>query len=87
MKEQGELREHLLEVLQGGSAHISLEAALGDFPADCINDRPDGSPHTAWELLEHIRIAQWDILQFSRNAAHVPPDFPDGYTISVSIIG
>jgi hypothetical protein len=74
-----ELRGHLLELLQAESAHISLENALRDFPLGRINDRPDGSPHTAWELLEHIRIAQWDILEFSRNAAHVSPDFPDGY--------
>lgn len=79
MREQNEIREHVLEVLRGGSAHIPVEDAVKDFPLDRINDRPGGSPHTAWELLEHIRIAQWDILEFSRNAAHVSPDFPDGY--------
>ena len=79
MRDQNELREHVLEVLRGGSAHIPVEDAVKDFPLDRINDRPGGSPHTAWELLEHIRIAQWDILEFSRNAAHVSPDFPDGY--------
>ena len=79
MRDQNEIREHVLEVLRGGSAHIPVEDAVKDFPLDRINDRPGGSPHTAWELLEHIRIAQWDILEFSRNAAHVSPDFPDGY--------
>jgi hypothetical protein len=79
MTDQKEIREHLLELLRGESAHISIANALRDFPLDRINDRPDGSPHTAWEILEHIRIAQWDILEFSRNAAHVSPDFPDGY--------
>ena len=79
MREQNEIREHVLEILRGGSAHIPVEDAVKDFPLDRINDRPGGSPHTAWELLEHIRIAQWDILEFSRNAAHVSPDFPDGY--------
>ena len=79
MREQNEIRDHVLEVLRGGSAHIPVEDAVKDFPLDRINDRPGGSPHTAWELLEHIRIAQWDILEFSRNAAHVSPDFPDGY--------
>jgi hypothetical protein len=73
------LREHLDEVLQGESAHISLEAALSDFPLEQINTRLDGAPHTAWQLLEHIRLAQWDILEFSRNGNHVSPDFPDGY--------
>lgn len=73
------LRKHLLELLEGKSAHIGLESALKDFPLDEINTRVDGSPHTAWELLEHIRIAQWDILEFSRNAGHVSPDWPEGY--------
>lgn len=79
MDDQKELREHVLELLRGGSAHITVEDAFKNFPLDRINDHPAGSPHTAWELLEHIRIAQWDILEFSRNAAHVSPDFPDGY--------
>ena len=79
MSGQEEIREHVLELLRGDSAHITVEDALHDFPLDRINDRPSGSPHTAWELLEHIRIAQWDILEFSRNAAHVSPDFPEGY--------
>ncbi len=76
---QKELREHLLELLEGKSAHIDLESALGKFPVDKINVRPDGAPHTAWELLEHLRIAQWDIVEFSYNGAHVSPDFPEGY--------
>jgi hypothetical protein len=38
-----------------------------------------GVPHTPWRLLEHLRIAQWDILEFSRNPRHVSPPFPDGY--------
>ena len=73
------LREHLDEVLRGESAHISLEAALSGFPLEQINARADGAPHTAWQLLEHIRIAQWDILEFSRDAEHVSPNFPEGY--------
>jgi uncharacterized damage-inducible protein DinB len=79
MRNQNEIREHVFELLRGKSAHISVEDAVRDFPLDRINDRPGGSPHTAWELLEHIRIAQWDILEFSRNAAHISPDFPEGY--------
>ena len=73
------LREHLDELLQGESAHISLEAVLNDFPLEQMNTRVNGVPHTAWQLLEHIRIAQWDILEFSRDAEHVSPGFPDGY--------
>jgi hypothetical protein len=73
------LREHVLELLEGKFAHIDLEKALSDFPVSQINTRPPHSPHTAWELLEHIRLAQWDILEFSRDAKHVSPEFPDGY--------
>jgi uncharacterized damage-inducible protein DinB len=76
---QKELREHLLELLEGKAAHIDLETALNKFPVDQINARPEGAPHTAWELLEHLRIAQWDIVEFSRNGEHISPEFPDGY--------
>lgn len=74
-----ELRTHLLELLEGKSAHIDLETALENFPVELRNKRIENSPHTAWELLEHIRIAQSDILEFSRDARHVSPKFPDGY--------
>lgn len=73
------LREHLLELLAGRSAHVDLETVLREFPVELINRRPEHSPHTAWELLEHIRIAQWDILEFSRDAGHISPEFPAGY--------
>lgn len=73
------LREHLLELLEGKSAHVDFESAVADFPTGEINTRVDSSPHTAWQLLEHIRIAQWDILEFSRNPDHASPPWPDGY--------
>jgi len=79
MDDQKELREHLLELLEGKFAHIDLEMAFKDFPVDKMNVRIENSPHTAWGLLEHIRIAQWDILEFSRDAAHKSPEWPDGY--------
>jgi hypothetical protein len=79
MDDQKVLREHLLELLEGKSAHIDLESAIEDFPVNKMNVRPNSSPHTGWDLLEHIRIAQWDILEFSRNGDHVSPDWPDGY--------
>ena len=75
----GKLREHVLELLEGTFAHIDLETVLRSFPVSKINIRLENSPHTAWELLEHIRLAQWDILEFSRDPKHVSPDFPDGY--------
>ncbi len=73
------LREHLLYLLRGGGAHITFEEALKDFPFGLVNARAAGVPYTPWHLLEHMRIAQWDILEFSRSAAHVSPDWPDGY--------
>lgn len=73
------LREHLLELLEGKFAHIDLETVLKDFPVEARNFKPENSPHTPWELLEHIRIAQTDILEFSRDANHVSPEFPKGY--------
>lgn len=79
MDQQKALREHVLELLEGKSAHIDLETAIRKFPVEKINTRVENSPHTAWQLLEHIRIAQWDILEFSRSAEHVSPDFPEGY--------
>ena len=72
------LRE-LADLLRGGNAHVGISAALADLPADRRSAAAPGLPHTAWQLLEHIRIAQWDILEFSRNAKHVSPAFPDGY--------
>ena len=73
------LREHVLELLEGKSAHIDIESALKDFPLDKINDKRNGSPHSAWQLLEHIRIAQWDILDFCRNENYKEMKWPDDY--------
>ena len=79
MNMQKELREHLLELLEGKSAHIDLKTVLAEFPVGEINTRIENAPHTAWELLEHLRIAQHDIVEFSRDANHVSPKFPEGY--------
>ncbi|MBI4461387.1 MAG: DinB family protein [Acidobacteria bacterium] len=73
------LRQHLLYLLRGGGAHLDFGAGLRGLPADLRGVKPAGAPHTAWQLLEHMRIAQWDILEFSRNPKHVSPGFPDGY--------
>jgi hypothetical protein len=75
----GALREHLLHLLRGGGAHIGFEEALKDFPAGLLNRKVGGVPYTPWQLLEHMRVAQWDIVEFSRTAAHVSPDWPEGY--------
>lgn len=79
MDTQKAIREHLLELLAGKSAHIDLETALNEFPVGEINTRLENAPHTAWELVEHLRLAQWDIVEFSYNPNHVSPEFPEGY--------
>jgi hypothetical protein len=73
------LREHLLYLLRGGGAHIKFDEALKNFPEGLFNARAEGVPYTPWHLLEHMRIAQWDIVEFSRAAAHVSPAWPEGY--------
>jgi hypothetical protein len=73
------LREHLLYLLRGGGAHVHFEEVIKDFPVEIINRKIDGVPYTPWQVLEHMRLAQWDILEFSRNAAHVSPAWPEGY--------
>ena len=73
------LRQHLLYLLGGGGAHLDFDAAIADLPAAKRGVRPSGLPHSPWELLEHLRIAQWDILEFSRNPKHKSPVWPAGY--------
>jgi len=73
------LREHLLYLLEGGGAHTSFDEALGGMPPELGGRKPANFPHTAWMLLEHMRLAQWDILEFSRNPRHVSPGWPEGY--------
>jgi hypothetical protein len=73
------LRDHLLYLLKGGGAHIGFDDALGDWPAESAGVKVANFPHTAWMLLEHMRLAQWDILEFSRNAKHASPKWPEGY--------
>jgi hypothetical protein len=73
------LREHLLYLLRGGGAHLDFEKAVASLPPRLRGAKPPGQPHTPWRLLEHLRLAQWDILEFSRNPRHVSPPFPEGY--------
>ena len=74
-----DLRKHLVNLLNMEGAHIDFDGAVRDFPVELLGVRPAGAPHTAWQLLEHMRLAQWDILEFSRDAKHVSPKFPEGY--------
>jgi hypothetical protein len=73
------LREHLLYLLKGGGAHASFDAATARLPVALRSKRPEGASHSPWEILEHMRLAQWDILEFSRNPKHVSPPWPSGY--------
>jgi hypothetical protein len=73
------LRRHLEKLLDMEGAHISFDAALTDFPAALRGVKPAGAPHSAWELLEHMRLAQEDILDFSRNPGYRDKTFPDDY--------
>src|SRR5208337_2014352 len=71
------LRKHLLELLEGGHAHLDFETAIADLPVELRGVRPQGLPHTPWRLLEHMRIAQWDILRFSIDPDHAWPGSDD----------
>lgn len=73
------LREHLIKLLTGGEAHADFNDTIKDFPADLRGKTPEGAEHSAWELLEHLRIAQWDILDFSRNPAYKTMEWPKDY--------
>ena len=73
------LRQHLLELLKGGSAHARFEEAIAGIPPRLRGQKPPGLPHSPWMLLEHMRLAQWDILEFSRNRKHASPEWPKGY--------
>jgi len=73
------LREHLLELLNGGHAHSTFQDAIEDLPPELYGAQPANFPHSPWMLLEHLRIAQWDILEFSRHKEHKSPKWPEGY--------
>jgi len=66
-------------MLNGGHAHATFDQIVRGFPVERAGVRPNGAPHSAWELLEHLRIAQNDILRFSQAAEHVSPKWPEGY--------
>jgi len=73
------LRQHLVDLLKGGAAHVHFEDVIERFPEAKRGAFIAGLAHTGWQLLEHARIAQWDILEFSRNPKHTSPGFPEGY--------
>ena len=81
------LRKHVLYLLRGGGAHLSFDDFVNSFPADLCNREVKGLPYTAWQVVEHMRLAQWDILEFSRDPDHVSPEFPKGYWPKADEVG
>src|SRR5262249_44864363 len=73
------VRDHVLYVLRDGGAHVGFDKAVAGLPARLRGARAKGLDFTPWRLLEHLRLAQWDILEFSRDPGHVSPKWPDGY--------
>ena len=73
------VRQQLIAILRGGNAHLKFERAVSQFPLDYINRKATHISYSPWELLEHMRICQWDILEFIRNPKYVSPPWPKGY--------
>lgn len=73
------LRKMLIDAMRGHESHVDFDTALKDFAVEARGVKPAGAPHTAWELLEHLRIAQRDILDFSRDPKHKSPEWPTAY--------
>jgi len=79
MADLASLRQHIINLLTKGEAHVDVRSELEGFPPKLRGRKPEGAPHTPWQLLEHMRIGQWDILRFSIDASHVSPKWPEGY--------
>ena len=79
MEKDKRLREHLVYLLEGGGAHMDIRAVTANMPFELQGDKPEGAANTPWEVLNHMRIAQWDIVEFSRDPDHESPDWPDEY--------
>ncbi len=79
MATQDALREDVLWLVSGGRAHVGFQRAVADLPEALRGKRPRGAPYTPWQQLEHMRICQWDILEYIRTPGHKSPDWPEGY--------
>jgi len=73
------IRKELVRLLRSGGAHASFDDIISGFPSKFHGVKPHGAPHTAWQLLEHLRLAEWDIVEYTRDARHVALKFPDEY--------
>lgn len=78
-KESNSFRKEIISHLTEDHAHAGFDAAVKNFPANLRGERPHGVPHSAYQLVEHLRIAQWDIVEYALNPNHKSPNFPDGY--------
>jgi hypothetical protein len=76
---EGQVRQHVINLLKSEGAHASFDAAVADFPGELRGTKPEGTPYSAWQLLEHLRIAQSDILEFSTNPKYVASKWPEDY--------
>jgi len=79
MSNETALREEVVRLLTSKGAHADFESAVKDLPADLRGERPEGAEHSPWEILEHLRIAQWDILDFSVNPDYKHLEWPEEY--------
>ncbi|HYM90745.1 MAG TPA: DinB family protein [bacterium] len=79
MATEDALREDVLWLVSGGRAHVGFQRAVADLPEPMRGKRPRGAPYTPWQQLEHMRICQWDILEYIRTPGHKSPDWPEGY--------
>ena len=73
------IREQLIALLRGGNSHMGFDNAIAEFPVEYINTKAPNVSYTPWHILEHMRITQWDILEFIRSPEHVSPKWPEGY--------
>jgi hypothetical protein len=73
------LISELEKLLRGGGAHVSLDDAIDNLSENLLAERPNNLPYSIWQLIEHIRIAQWDMLDFCRNTNYQSISWPDDY--------
>lgn len=74
-----QIKEHVLNLLQGGMAHMTFSDAVAEFPEDQINTFPPNVEYTFWHLVEHLRITQWDILEYMKNPDYNELEWPKDY--------
>ena len=79
METDKRLRQQISKFIDWEEAHADLSSSVDNFPAELRGRVPEGMPHSGWQLLEHIRLALWDIVEFSRDTAHPSPPWPEGY--------